>query len=293
MSERVSPPTIYPSYPNAAISIYPSMKSRYTLNCCNQCPLSIKLFISPKLFISSIYFTIKTSVYSKSLPLMQFLLNMVLTTQPLSISASVLSGDCRLAPPFLRFTKHQEDWRWRFIYRKIRESRSENGQIHEKIKITNNDTEPTEPTSLGVCTRAAKTLALKRLNSSTSDSAVAGDSSCYLQLRSRRLKKPPALTEPKQPLMRIKEHGSKVWVSSGSGSVHVAQSCNGDDWFGKSEAFCGEDSPDFESRQRFVILCPSFSSSYQFDETHLVFLFVLFKYVSLSLNQDPSLWFVS
>ena len=93
--------------------------------------------------------------------------------------------------------------------------------------------------------------------------------------------------------MRIKEHGSKVWVSSGSGSVHVAQSCNGDDWFGKSEAFCGEDSPDFESRQRFVILCPSFSSSYQFDETHLVFLFVLFKYVSLSLNQDPSLWFVS
>ncbi|CAN6857073.1 unnamed protein product, partial [Brassica oleracea] len=58
--------------------------------------------------------------------------------------------------------------RWRFIYKKIRKSRSENGQIHEKIKITNIDTEPTEPTSLGVCTRAAKTLALKRLNSSAS-----------------------------------------------------------------------------------------------------------------------------
>ncbi|CAN7027195.1 unnamed protein product, partial [Brassica oleracea var. botrytis] len=102
--------------------------------------------------------------------------------------------------------------RWRFIYKKIQKSRSENGQIHEKIKITNIDTEPTKPTSLGVCTRAANTLALKRLNSSASDSTLAGDSSCYLQLRSRRLKKPPALTEPKQPLMRIKEPGSKVRV---------------------------------------------------------------------------------
>lgn len=55
-----------------------------------------------------------------------------------------------------------------------------------------NDTEPTEPTSLGVRTRAAKTLALKRLNSSASDSALAGDSSCHLQLRIRRLEKPLA-----------------------------------------------------------------------------------------------------
>ncbi|CAN6911469.1 hypothetical protein Bca4012_078968 [Brassica carinata] len=118
------------------------------------------------------------------------------------------------------------------------------GKYMKKSKITNNDTEPTEPTSLGVRTRAAKTLALKRLNSSASDSALAGDSSRYLQLRSRRLEKPMSLTEPKQP-PRIKESGSKGRVSSGSGSVHV----DGDDWFGKSDAFCGENSPDSESRQ--------------------------------------------
>ncbi|WZZ01476.1 hypothetical protein YC2023_073804 [Brassica napus] len=118
------------------------------------------------------------------------------------------------------------------------------GKYMKKSKVTNNDAEPTEPTSLGVRTRAAKTLALKRLNSSASDSALAGDSSCYLQLRSRRLEKPMALTEPKQP-PRIKESGSKGRVNSGSGSVRV----DGDDWFGKSEAFCGENSPDFESRQ--------------------------------------------
>ncbi|KAH0915619.1 hypothetical protein HID58_030065, partial [Brassica napus] len=121
------------------------------------------------------------------------------------------------------------------------------GKYMKKSKITNNDTEPTEPTFLGVRTRDAKTLALKRLNSSASDSALAGDSSCYLQLHSRRLEKPPALTEPKQP-PRIKEPGSKGRVSSGSGSVH--------------------NSPDFQSIQRFVISCPSDSSSYQFDETH-------------------------
>ncbi|CAF2089643.1 cyclin-dependent kinase inhibitor 3 [Brassica rapa] len=118
------------------------------------------------------------------------------------------------------------------------------GKYMKKSKVTNNDTEPTEPTSLGVRTRAAKTLALKRLNSSASDSALAGDSSCYLQLRSRRLEKPMALTEPKQP-PRIKESASKGRVNSGSGSVRV----DGDDWFGKSDAFCGENSPDFESRQ--------------------------------------------
>ncbi|KAH0923636.1 hypothetical protein HID58_023654 [Brassica napus] len=118
------------------------------------------------------------------------------------------------------------------------------GKYMKKSKVTNNDTEPTEPTSLGVRTRAAKTLALKRLNSSASDSALAGDSSCYLQLRSRRLEKPMALTEPKQP-QRIRESASKGRVNSGSGSVRV----DGDDWFGKSEAFCGENSPDFESRQ--------------------------------------------
>ncbi|KAJ0253906.1 Cyclin-dependent kinase inhibitor 3 [Hirschfeldia incana] len=122
------------------------------------------------------------------------------------------------------------------------------GKYMKKSKVTNNDTEPTEPISLGVRTRAAKTLALKRLNSSASDSALARDSSCYLELRSRRLEKPPALTEPKQP-QRIKESVSKGRVSSGSVSVHVAQSSTGDECLGKSEAFYGENNPDFESRR--------------------------------------------
>nr|VDC68263.1 unnamed protein product [Brassica rapa] len=135
------------------------------------------------------------------------------------------------------------------------------GKYMKKSKVTNNDTEPTEPTSLGVRTRAAKTLALKRLNSSASDSALAGDSSCYLQLRSRRLEKPMALTEPKQP-PRIRESASKGRVNSGSGSVRV----DGDDWFGKSDAFCGENSPDFESRQRFVLsFCFLLKSCFSFS----------------------------
>ncbi|ESQ32406.1 hypothetical protein EUTSA_v10004871mg [Eutrema salsugineum] len=137
------------------------------------------------------------------------------------------------------------------------------GKYMKKSKITSDigATEITEPTSLGVRTRAAKTLALKRLNSSASDSALAADSSCYLQLRSRRLEKPPSLAEPKQPprphKSGIKESGSSAQVDSvnsntaASGSVPVARSCNGDDCFGNSvsaEAFCGENSLDFESR---------------------------------------------
>ncbi|KAF8107259.1 hypothetical protein N665_0124s0053 [Sinapis alba] len=118
------------------------------------------------------------------------------------------------------------------------------GKYIKKSKITG-DTEATEPTSNGVRTRAAKTLALKRLNSSASDS------SCYLQLRSRRLEKPPSLSEPKQPPRHhksgIKESGSKVGSvnsnAAGSGSVSLAQSCNGD------ECYCGENSPEFETKQ--------------------------------------------
>lgn len=119
----------------------------------------------------------------------------------------------------------------------------------KKSKITG-DMEATEATSLGVRTRAAaKTLALNRLNSS------APESSCYLQLRSRRLEKPPSLSEPKQPPRHhksgIKESDSKTDSvnAAGSGSVSAAQSCNGD------ECFCGENSPEFETRQRFGLSC--------------------------------------
>ncbi|KAL0856076.1 hypothetical protein Bca101_061229 [Brassica carinata] len=118
------------------------------------------------------------------------------------------------------------------------------GKYMKKSKISG-DTEATEPTSFGVRTRAAKTLALKRLNSSASDS------SSYLQLRSRRLEKPPSLSEPKQSPRHhksgIKESGSKIdSVNSnapGSGSVPVAQRCNGD------ECSCGENNVEFEARQ--------------------------------------------
>ncbi|KAJ0253048.1 Cyclin-dependent kinase inhibitor 3 [Hirschfeldia incana] len=117
------------------------------------------------------------------------------------------------------------------------------GKYMKKSKITGGTEAATEPTSSsGVRTRAAKTLALKRLNSSASDS------SCYLQLRSRRLEKPPSLVEPKQPPRHqksgIKVSGSKKVDSVNSGSVSVAQSCDGD------ECSCGENSPEFETRQQ-------------------------------------------
>ncbi|KAF3500140.1 hypothetical protein F2Q69_00039689 [Brassica cretica] len=109
------------------------------------------------------------------------------------------------------------------------------GKYIKKSKITGviDSMEATEAASLGVRTRAAaKTLALKRLNSSS-----APDSSCYLQLRSRRLEKPPSLVEPKQLKPGIKESGSKI------DSVNSSVAGSGD------ECFCGENSPEFQTRQ--------------------------------------------
>lgn len=135
----------------------------------------------------------------------------------------------------------------------------------KKSKTTTGDNrvmKVSEPTTtvVGVRTRAAKTIALKRLNSSASayDSALKDDSSCYLQLRSRRLEKPSSLVESKQ-LQRphksgIKESGSRSRADSVN-SVPVARGCNGDEIFGNSvsvEASCGDNSFDFESRHRFV-----------------------------------------
>ncbi|EOA13970.1 hypothetical protein CARUB_v10027095mg [Capsella rubella] len=114
--------------------------------------------------------------------------------------------------------------------------------------------EPSEPTTMGVRTRAAKTLALKRLNSSSAaDSALPDDSSCYLQLRSRRLEKPFSLIEPKQPPKVLKSgiKESRVDSVNSVDSVPVAQSCNGDECFDNSvsaQVSCGENSLDFESR---------------------------------------------
>ncbi|XP_010552055.1 PREDICTED: cyclin-dependent kinase inhibitor 3-like [Tarenaya hassleriana] len=128
--------------------------------------------------------------------------------------------------------------------------------------------EVSQPTSSGVRTRAAKTLALQRLNSCSASasaaaaaaspagnpdcSAVLGGSLCYLQLRSRRLVKPPLLTEPKKQQRQqqqqqrhqgsdvkgIKDLSSRSRVggeksgTSESGSVPASRSCDGDECFG-------------------------------------------------------------
>lgn len=67
--------------------------------------------------------------------------------------------------------------------------------------------EVSRQSSPGLRTRAAKTLALQRLNKSSSQSAVASSpravlsSSSYLQLRSRRLEKPPVFRQPPKALL--------------------------------------------------------------------------------------------
>ncbi|CAD5334364.1 unnamed protein product [Arabidopsis thaliana] len=112
------------------------------------------------------------------------------------------------------------------------------GKYMKKSKITGDisvmEVSKATAPSPGVRTRAAKTLALKRLNSSAADSALPNDSSCYLQLRSRRLEKPSSLIEPKQPprvhRSGIKESGSRSRVDSVN-LVPVAQSSNEDECF--------------------------------------------------------------
>ncbi|AED95728.1 Cyclin-dependent kinase inhibitor 3 [Arabidopsis thaliana] len=132
------------------------------------------------------------------------------------------------------------------------------GKYMKKSKITGDisvmEVSKATAPSPGVRTRAAKTLALKRLNSSAADSALPNDSSCYLQLRSRRLEKPSSLIEPKQPprvhRSGIKESGSRSRVDSVN-SVPVAQSSNEDECFDNFvsvQVSCGENSLGFESR---------------------------------------------
>lgn len=77
------------------------------------------------------------------------------------------------------------------------------GKYMKKSKITGDVAvmEVSQPTSLGLRTRAAKTLALQRLHSASSSpppTTPDGSSFSYLQLRSRRLEKPPLLAETKQ-----------------------------------------------------------------------------------------------
>ncbi|XP_010547079.1 PREDICTED: cyclin-dependent kinase inhibitor 3 [Tarenaya hassleriana] len=145
------------------------------------------------------------------------------------------------------------------------------GKYMKKSKITGDVgvMEVSQPTSLGVRTRAAKTLALQRLNSSSAaasaaavspatspdGSAIANGPSCYLQLRSRRLEKPQLLAEPRkqQQLQRhqgsevggFKESGSRSRVGSVksrtlvSGSVPVGRSCDGDGYAGNYGGVAG------------------------------------------------------
>lgn len=164
------------------------------------------------------------------------------------------------------------------------------GKYMRKVKITGDVAvmEVSQPT-LGVRTRA-RTLALQRLQSSSSSSAAtpaslnAPDSSCYLQLRSRRLEKPSLLRPPpqKQPILRKERcepesdtkpnlrSSSRLRVSNsvhsgsvGSGPItrttkqgegfffetRVAEEM-GQDFDLSVEASFGENNLDFETRER-------------------------------------------
>lgn len=135
--------------------------------------------------------------------------------------------------------------------------------------------------TLGVRTRA-KTLALQRLQSSSPSNV--SDSSCYLQLRSRRLEKPPVLKPQSQqkptsrkescepeslskPSPRSRVSDALNSGSVGSGSItrpkkeepcfenRVAEEIGQDFDLGVEASF-GENNLDFEPRERYnFIVC--------------------------------------
>ncbi|KAL3517796.1 hypothetical protein ACH5RR_020385 [Cinchona calisaya] len=90
-----------------------------------------------------------------------------------------------------------------------------------------------DQSTLGVRTRA-KTLALQRLQSSSSSSSLAPatsnlpDSSCYLQLRSRRLEKPSLLKPhpPQKPIPRKESCGSEPDTKPNPSSSSRLRVCN-------------------------------------------------------------------
>ncbi|XP_016463833.2 cyclin-dependent kinase inhibitor 3-like isoform X1 [Nicotiana tabacum] len=129
------------------------------------------------------------------------------------------------------------------------------GKYLRKAKITGDVAvmEVSQATPLGVRTRA-RTLALQRLHSSSTPpppSASASDS-CYLQLRSRRLEKPPTpLSDPRKTNNLLTEENpksdSRFLVSGSVGSVSITQK---DGFLDVNEISFGENTLDFEPRDR-------------------------------------------
>ncbi|KAK9055655.1 hypothetical protein SSX86_026740 [Deinandra increscens subsp. villosa] len=106
--------------------------------------------------------------------------------------------------------------------------------------------------SLGVRTRA-KTLALQKLQASTTpDTPPPPHEMSYLQLRSRKLEKPPLQQNPNPRLLTSRLGGSGS-VRSGSSYVNAARAF-GDSQihcdFGSEEASFGENNIDFDGRER-------------------------------------------
>nr|XP_043621861.1 cyclin-dependent kinase inhibitor 3 [Erigeron canadensis] len=135
------------------------------------------------------------------------------------------------------------------------------GKYMRKSKLSNDVVAVMDvsQSTLGVRTRA-KTLALQKLQNSVNG---AGDSSvpdhkhemAYMQLRSRKLEKPPVAS------FRQQNGNSRLVVCSGgscsvnSGSGHEKDRILNDtqikvEEFGTLEASCGENNADFESRER-------------------------------------------
>ncbi|XP_009596219.1 cyclin-dependent kinase inhibitor 3-like isoform X2 [Nicotiana tomentosiformis] len=129
------------------------------------------------------------------------------------------------------------------------------GKYMRKAKITGDVAvmEVSQATPLGVRTRA-RTLALQRLHSSStspppSASASASDS-CYLQLRSRRLEKPPTPLSDHRKTKNLHteenpKSDSRFLVSGSVGSVSITQK---DGFLDVNEISFGENTLDFEHR---------------------------------------------
>ena len=121
------------------------------------------------------------------------------------------------------------------------------GKYFKKSKLTLMELSPHSSPPLR--TRAAKTLALQRLNKSSLSSSSSSSSSSYLQLRSRRLQKPPILRQKLHPdaeccrarliLQSSSEKRSLGLGQSQTGNVWDVEDCSrefgGDNWYGFHE----------------------------------------------------------
>lgn len=128
------------------------------------------------------------------------------------------------------------------------------GKYMKKAKITGDVTVMEVSSSLGVRTRA-KTLALQRLQKTTHQEGPKPDTS-YLELRSRRLEKPPLLSEPNKKQNPNPKASSRVELgsvnSNSVGSVPPGEKINAVETEDVGvEASYGENVLEFEGRDRY------------------------------------------